>query len=498
MKRAIILCILLFLFLSLVLLLIAAKPVTLYAPNDRTMKAAPDHVEEYLEQGWYRSPVVPLPPELADPGITHDIPAICVTTKDGAAVTSGTDYVPCAVTVCNVGGEYALEAAAADIRVRGNASSFHGNEQNILTHRVPYRIKFKEKQGMLGLNDDLEAKSWVLLTNGLSTTAVYRNEIAFRIAHLLMDEDGIYCSDFRYVHLYLNGQWKGLYLLAEQNQVNEHRVDVNEPDEDQVETNVGYFVEIDSYREEPWFPVGYAFAEVKDVRGQTGRFAAQSYSIKSDVSSNAQKSFIAGYMQKVFRILYRACEENNYQTFDSNYSLVKAPYTNAKDTVAAVVNLDSFVDMYILYELMDDYDMGVGSFYFCTDLSDESKHPKLEMTAPWDFDWTCSGKPAGSLRAASFCQDLPMHSYNPWFIVLYKQDWFRDMVRDKWTEIGGSEGIEACIAQEQEELDRSQADLDELSAAEANLDWLTRRARWLDKLWLRGPLTTAPAAAETS
>ena len=38
-------------------------------------------------------------------------------------------------------------------------------------------------------------------------------------------------------------------------------------------------------------------------------------------------------------------------------------------------------DLYILYELMCDYDCGEGSFYMCVDFSEGSKCTKLTFTA---------------------------------------------------------------------------------------------------------------------
>ena len=114
------------------------------------------------------------------------------------------------------------------------------------------------------------------------------------------------------------------------------------------------------------------------------------YSIKSDIYSEQQKEFIAKYIKNVFYIVYQACEKNTYYALDENYNVIDSTYDNAKDTVSAVMDLDSVVASYILEEIVHDYDCGAGSFYMCVDFSDESLYKKLTFLCPWDYDWTCN------------------------------------------------------------------------------------------------------------
>ena len=494
--------------------------VTLYAPDGRSITVAVSEAEAYTAVGWYRVPVttiytqdgrsaviaegeleaylavgwsdtkyIPLPETLRAQNKTDSIPVICVETG-GAEVLSRTDYVPCTVNVFNVPEEYALSGASGGIRVRGNSASYYGNVGMIRSHSVPYRIKFDSKQNLLGLNDGAKMKSWVLLTNLGGAVDAIKNDAAFRLGRMLMEPDGVYCSDGQLVHVYLNGVFKGAYLLCEQNQVNKNRVNVSEPEEGYTGTDIGYFVEIDNYSEPPFFRMTYASAAVTDVAGRSRSFRGANYSVKSDTYSQEQVDFISKYINGVFKILYEACERGNYLTFDANYDLVAAHYDNARDTAEGVIDLPSFVDMYILYELMHDYDCGEGSFYMCVDFSEDSLYPKLTLTAPWDFNWTLMGAETG-IFAAAFRDESFVSSFgdrsNPWFILLYRQEWFRALVWAKWAEIGGSAGVAACINGELAILDAYAADLNRGSAAVASakayMSWLSRRAVWLDSIW---------------
>lgn len=421
-----------------------------------------------------------------------DLPVINVTTN-GEKVTSLETYVSCVVDVFSCDKSMEIDEASAGIKVRGNSSAFYGDVNQILHNQVPYRIKFDEKRSMLGLNDGAECKSWVLLK---SDWDLIRNDIAFRFGRAIMSGNS-YCTDSQFVHLYINDEFKGVYVLCEQNQVNKHRVNISEPVEGYTGTDIGYFLELDhdALRELNNFfvNVDYCAAEVTDIDGTTRRFVPAEYSIKSDLYSQEQIDFIDKYLNNVFKIVYEACENEKYYAFDENYDLVASSYTNAKDTINAVVDMRSIVDMYILYEIVHDYDCGEGSFFMCVDFSAESKCPKLQFTSPWDFNWAYDGGVnryyAAAFNAASFVRDKGDRS-NPWFILLMKQDWFVELVKDKWTEMYNDGTLRGCIKEETAILEKYDKDLnksaDYATACAFDLfKWINKRLDWLDMQFVK-------------
>ena len=448
------------------------------------------NLEEILKQGWYTEPFAPVPGQFQGSTSTS-IPVLSID-AGGYEVLSREDYVNCKVSVYNVPNSQAISNVTGGVRVRGNSASYYGNVSMIRTHQVPYRLKFDSKVNLLGLNDGAKCKSWVLMINNGGTVDSLKNGIALRMGRMIVDQDGYYCSDGQYVNLFLNGKYMGVYLLCEQQQANKNRVNVAEPEDGNTNLRVGYLVEIDNYSEQPCFRMNYEGARVTDVNGTTRTFRGNDYSVKTDTFSQAQVDFIAKYIRGVFRILYQACENGTYLTFDADYNVVPSSFTNAKDCVSAVADVRSMADLYILYEIMCDYDCGEGSFYMCVDFSEGSKFPKLTFTAPWDFEWTCSGSSTGSLFACAYRSSSFISQYgdrsNPWFIILYKQSWFREIVKTRWAEIGGPNGIAKCIAEENALIDQFARDMNRrdsytADAARANLRWIQNRANWLDSLW---------------
>lgn len=448
------------------------------------------NLEEVLKQGWSTEPFAPVPSQFQGSTSTG-IPVLSID-AGGYEVLSREDYVNCKVSTYNVPASQAVSNVTGGVRVRGNSASYYGNVSMIRTHQVPYRLKFDSKVNLLGLNDGAKCKSWVLMINNGGTVDSLKNGIALRMGRMIVDQDGYYCSDGQYVNLFLNGKYMGVYLLCEQQQANKNRVNVAEPEDGNTDLRVGYLVEIDNYSEQPCFRMNYEGARVTDVNGTTRTFRGNDYSVKTDTFSQAQVDFIAKYIRGVFRILYQACENGTYLTFDADYNVIPSSFTNAKDCVSAVADVRSMADLYILYEIMCDYDCGEGSFYMCVDFSEGSKFPKLTFTAPWDFEWTCSGSSTGSLFACTYRSSSFISQYgdrsNPWFIILYKQSWFREIVKTRWAEIGGANGIAKCIAEENALIDQFARDMNRrdsytADAARANLRWIQNRANWLDSLW---------------
>lgn len=419
------------------------------------------------------------------------IPVISVTTAPDDMIASREKYTSCVVDVFNCDEKLEINEASAGIKVRGNSSAYYGDVSQILANKVPYRIKFDKKTNMLGLNNGAECKSWVLLK---SEWDLIRNDIAFRFGRTIMG-DSNFCSDGQLVHLYVNEEFQGVYELCEQCQINPNRVDISEPAEGYTDTDIGYYLELDNYatsdEDNHYISMDYENATVTDINGETRQFVPAEYSIKNDLYSQNQIDFIDKYLNNLFKIVYEACENGKYYKFDENYDLVDSDVTTAEEAVSNVMDIDSVRDMYILYEIVHDYDCGEGSFYMCVDLSKDSKCPKLKFTSPWDFNWAYNDSTekyyAGAFTDKNFVAKKGDRS-NPWFIILCKQGWFMATVKEKWTEMSQEKLLQGCIKTEREYLKEYDADLRKgeewgPDSAEDLFNWIENRIYWLNSQW---------------
>ncbi|MBR4554686.1 MAG: CotH kinase family protein [Ruminococcus sp.] len=418
------------------------------------------------------------------------LPVVNITTKDNKEyILSRDEYTSCVVDIFGCDEKYVISEASAGVKVRGNSSAYYGKESDIKRNTVPYRIKFDEKTSVLGLNGGAQCRSWVLLK---SDWDLIRNDIALRFGRAIIGND-TFCSDGQLVLLYVNDKYQDIYLMCEQCQVNKERVDITEPAEGYTGNDIGYYFEIDNYAYDEadplFFEMDYGGHVVTDVRGTTKEFVPAEYSVKSDIYTVQQMEFIKKYMNNLFELVYLACEKGRYKTFDENYDLIDASFTSAEETVGAVMDLDSVVDLYLLYELVHDYDCGEGSFFMCIDFSPDSTHKKLEFTSPWDFNWAYNDSTSRHW-AAAFSEDKFIKQYgdrtNPWLVVLGKQEWFQKLASEKWTALNKAGAIRKVIDDETSLLGTFNDDLNKTNewAVGCSFDllkWIEKRIKWMDK-----------------
>ena len=435
-----------------------------------------------------------VPAGAAEPEITlyeyyagETLPQICIETENGIALDdaslvdpdrhAGTmshlpvyNYANAAVTVRGCEG-YELDDVPARVKIRGNYTSS--------APKHPLRIKFDEKQAMCGLNGGHKMKNWVLLAEYVDASLL-RDSAAFYIANSLYSSTGNYASDFRNVEVYINGEYCGVYLLAEQQQVNKYRVDLPEPEDPEdydpetmteeelaalKDGHTGYFFEYDGYyfNEDPAETFTIRYDPVTRPNGETflptstgnglkaggestqrwfgglggsgvGDTRETGFTIQSDIYFEEQREFIQHAMQTIWDVLYDAVytdhsdrTANPYHTMDEDGNYIVAPsVTTAYDAVASVVDIDSLIDMYILQELAQDGDLDWSSRFFSIDMSPEGNR-LLTYTAPWDFD---SAFPTDSDPDSLFV----MNDDNPWFVLFYGQDWFWELLNERWDE----------------------------------------------------------------
>ena len=336
-------------------------------------------------------------------------------------------YVDATITTDFCEDEYVISNIEAQVKVRGNYTLDYAKK--------PIRIKFKEKTNLLGLHDEGKYKNWVLLADwkDLSMT---NNTLAFYLGNTILGSDGFYCTDFRNVEVYLNGKYWGVYLLAEQQEVKDDRTSASEVKKNYTGNDIGYFFEYDGY----WNLEGKSYLEDGEgdptftLNHQGLRASNSGYTVKSDLYDISQLQFLQSYMNNVFYIAYQATYKDKYYKFNEDYTaVVEAPeITSAKEAVGRVIDLKSLVGTYILNELAKDLDIDWSSFYLSLDMSaDGSK--LLTFEAPWDFDssFGLTWKDNCSPTEGIFCA----YEANPWFQLVKDEEWFWEMVREKWAEM---------------------------------------------------------------
>ena len=391
--------------------------------------------------------------------IARFVSDIMITYTPGFKIPKEPYYEACTVTLRDPDGSILIDGAQADVKVRGNWTTTYDKK--------PLRIRFNEKQSMGDLNDGNAFRNWVLLAE-YKDASMLRNKTALSMAREICESDGMYASDAELVEVDINGEYWGVYLLAELQQVNENRVNINDPEKDYQGTDIGYFLEYDNnyYAEDEskTFVVDYADnAPLKSFNGdktgksitvipkpdgviiEAGDFIGMT--IKSDIYSQKQRDFIADYINNVYRIMYSAAYENKAYVFNGDYTkITETADITPEEAVKKVVDLNSLADMYIISELTCDADVAIASFFMDVDFSADGDKI-LHFEAPWDFDSAMGNKDrcadGTGFYAASAVPDVNANdslgidaqyeTINPWLAVLMPQSWYKDIISEKWT-----------------------------------------------------------------
>ena len=250
----------------------------------------------------------------------------------------------------------------------------------------------------------------------------------------------------------MNGENRGVYLLAEQQKAEKNRIPVNEAEENYTGTDIGYLLEIDGLISTGQSDEEYTFTTGNGNNqggwggwggsGQGGNsensvngvnITDKSYAVKTDCYSNDQLNYIKKYVNNVLTIFKNACKGTKLQVLDENNELIDSPYATQYETLNSVIDVDSFFRIYVLQEFAKNYDCGWGSFYLFVDFSSKSTVKRLTLGAPWDFDLGEGNKTSGN--GVKTNDDFlngkytGMTEFNPWLYLLSQTDFFKDMFK---------------------------------------------------------------------
>lgn len=265
-----------------------------------------------------------------------DLPRFDIAVAGNQGIFSKEEYLDCKVSVSNADEEFEFKNEEAEIKGRGNSTW--------TLEKKPYKLKFKSKVDLFGNGS---AKTWTLIANH-SDKSLIRNYLAYTLATEFNSLK--FTTTTKFVDLYVNGKYQGVYLVCEQTEVKENRVEI----EDGLETfDTGYLLELDC-----WAPnegengVDYFYAEGKP-------FAIKSPDTEDEMFSSGHVNFIKGYLNDCFEAL----KGTDFEAVDD------------------LIDVESFAESYILNELFKTTDVFQTSFYVYKDAGG-----KLCSGPVWDYD----------------------------------------------------------------------------------------------------------------
>lgn len=318
------------------------------------------------------------------------LPKLYITTQNRAPINSKDFYVNASFKL-DPNAQFDCDKFQGAGEIKGRGNSTWG------LVKKPYKIKLSEKASLFG---SYPYDEWTLLAN-YADKSLIRNYLAFEMSKRM---DMAYSPTHQFVELFLNGIHQGNFMISDQIEIGETRVNIPKLKSSDVNDSIisgGYLMEIDYRSKEEegaiWFESYGMPIAVKSPKSPTTK----------------QLNYITNYVNKADSVL-----------FSSNFKNTTTGFRKYFDE-------ESFIKFFIINELFKNCDaQGYSSIYFYKDRNDD----KLYMGPVWDFDLG-----AGNARHQYLCQLT-----SGWYIRngirynrMFKDPLFVERVKETWSKYRG-------------------------------------------------------------
>ena len=289
------------------------------------------------------------------------------------------------------------------IEKRGNSSQWND--------KTPYRFETVNEEGennnvsLLGMPEE---NDWVLYAPWQDKSMI-RNILTYKLSNDL----GKYAPRAKLIELYLNDEYRGVYVLMEKIKRDANRVDISKLNPDEIsgdDLTGGYILKFD------WFFTGDNLGGFEsDIDGNIYNYH---YPKPSDIVPE-QENYIINYI-------------NDFETIMSSDQ-----YADQSTGYPSILNVDSFVDFILLQELAKNVDAYRLSTYIFKDK--ESVDNRLTAGPVWDFNHGYGNCDYGETwEFTGWLLD-----YNPeggdqmsfWWELIWQDEYFQNKISERYTEL---------------------------------------------------------------
>jgi hypothetical protein len=285
---------------------------------------------------------------------------------------------------------FSFDGVSVQLRGRGNTTWVAGDEKK------PLRIRFAQPRALLG--SEYAHRDWILLAHHFDITLM-RNHAAFHLSNLL---DGIdfYHNAF-FVHLYINGEYAGVYELTDERDVGPGRLALSfDPDPAVSE----YLFELDRHL------VGWL----------------------RHYNEEGVDYFMVDHMPYGIRF-------PRQREWDGHLEYLQAFVENAGEVIRTrdyeriktVIDIPSFIDFYLVQEVMKNADVGWFSIFMTVRGQGDGR--RLFFGPVWDFD-----RSSGHMLYMPGPEGIYAGHYHAWFRDLLATPEIYALIVDRWNEIADS------------------------------------------------------------
>ena len=358
--------------------------------------------------------------------ISQNLPSMYIETKTGSLdeIYKSKSYKEAGkMTLLTQDGEVNYSGDLPYIRSRGN-STWHYAKKS-------YNIALNEPAGLIGMG---EATDWVLLANYVKDSEI-KNRIAFETAR----EVGLdFSVNDRFIDLYINNAYHGLFQLVERIEVADNRVEINDL---AMSTQAVNQLNLSEYpkMEKPDLKYSYIPNDPDDITGGylLELVVPSAYSVDSSAFTTKGFQRIALKSPE-----YASLNQINYisnliQEAENSFASKNGVNSSTGKFFTEYIDLNSWVKKYLVDEIFLNFDSEVSSSFLYKD--NDSKSSLLYAGPIWDYDNSIGNdeNPVTSNPETFFARHEMKRDFlsTSWFNDLYKQEVFYEEVVSQYENI---------------------------------------------------------------
>ena len=286
----------------------------------------------------------------------------------------------------------ASDTGSARIRVRGNSSRHHDKLGYSLT--FVNELGENESHAVMGMDAHHE---WVLHGPFLDQTLI-RNYMWYNISGEIMD----YAPNVRFCEMILNGEYMGVYVMVETitaGQVENSRLNLSVQKKNQ--TFMGYCIRMDRGSTELKNLDVFSIYTYRNLSSKIDAVYPGTANLTPEIKYKIEQDF-----SHFERILY---------SFDYKDDLHGYP---------SFIDVQSFVDYFVINEFTSNYDAGWLSTYVYKDVDG------LLRLCVWDFNSAVDNYKDSVMDPCTFAT-----TFQPWYVMLTKCPEFTGQIVDRYREL---------------------------------------------------------------
>lgn len=282
------------------------------------------------------------------------------------------------------------------IRSRGNTSREYD--------KLGYLLKFKADDLIKNVNVSFsgmtEDNEWVLHGPFLDKSLL-RNYLCYNLAGEIME----YAPNVRFCEMFLNGEYQGVYLIVEKAGYNKNgRIDITQTDPE-IDTT-SYILQVDRGTDDVTHALG-TFANYAHLTSPIGARSGQTEIVYPGLTlTQEQYNFI----------------QSDFSEFEK--ALFSYDYADAKKGYRRYIDVDSFVDYFLINEFTLNYDALRFSTFLYKDIGEPLKLCVWDFNSAFDYYTT----------SVVFPETFLLHT-RLWYQQLFKDSYFVDHVVTRYYEL---------------------------------------------------------------